>query len=68
MDNIAKIIEVSAASENGLEDAVQSGLDRVAETISGIQGAWISDIKALTTPDGRITEWRVLMRVSFIVA
>lgn len=64
---LAKVIEVNAASDKGIEEAVRFGLGRVAKTIGDIRGAWISDIKVCTTPDGEITEWRVDMRVSFIV-
>lgn len=67
MSNVAKVIEISAASGTGLEDAIQSGLHKAAESISNIQGAWVSDIKVRTSPDGKIGEWRVYMRVSFIV-
>ena len=65
--SIAKIIEVTAASEEGLEAAVESGLARVASTLTNLQGAWISEIKVCTGPNGNIREWRVSMRVSFIV-
>ena len=64
---LAKVIEVNAASDKGIEEAVRFGLGRVARTIGDIRGAWISNIKVCTTPDGEITEWRVDMRVSFIV-
>jgi flavin-binding protein dodecin len=67
MSAVAKIIEVSASSPKGLEDAVQSGISKVAKTVSAVQGAWIGDIKVRTAPDGKITDWRVRMRISFIV-
>lgn len=67
MNEVAKIIEISAASPQSLEDAVQSGLRKVAVTIDKIQGAWVSDIKVRTKPSGDITEWRACLRVSFIV-
>lgn len=66
-NSIAKTIEISAQSTKGLEDAIQGGLKRVGKTIKNIQGAWISDIKVVTKPDGSIVEWRALMRVSFVV-
>jgi hypothetical protein len=65
---IAKIIEISSSSDHGIEDAVQSGLKRCAETVKNIQGAWVNEIKVVTGPDGGVTEWRVNMRVTFIVA
>ena len=67
MSQVAKVIEVSSASAVGLEDAVQGGLNKVAESVDGIQGAWVSEIKVRTDPSGAIEEWRVCMRVSFIV-
>lgn len=67
MSSIAKIIEINAASGKGLEEAVQAGLAKVAKTIGSIQGAWVSDIKVTTDSDGKIKEWRVCMRVTFVV-
>lgn len=67
MNDIAKTVEISAASEKSLEDAIQSGLRKVATTIDNVQGAWVGDIKVRTTPDGDITEWRACLRVTFIV-
>ncbi len=67
MASVAKIIEVSASSKVSVEDAVQGGLKKIAGTVKGIQGAWVNDIKVVTGPDGTITEWRVNMRVTFVV-
>ncbi|WP_426663902.1 dodecin family protein [Rhodanobacter aciditrophus] len=67
MNTIAKTIEINAASGKSLEDAVQSGLRKVATTIDKIQGAWVSDIKVRTSANGDITEWRACLRVTFIV-
>ena len=67
MTTVAKVIEVSASSEKSIEDAVQGGLTRISRTVNNIRGAWINEIKCQTADDGRITEWRVNMRVNFIV-
>lgn len=64
---VAKVIEVSASSTKGIEDAVQSGLKKVSASVKNLCGAWINDVKVVTTPDGKVTEWRVNMRVNFIV-
>jgi flavin-binding protein dodecin len=37
--SIAKVIELSSSSPKGIEDAVQSGLTKVAETVKNIKGA-----------------------------
>jgi dodecin len=67
MASVAKVIEVSSASNKGFEDAVQSGLKKVAKSVKKIAGAWVHEMKVVTAPDGKVTEWRVNMRVSFIV-
>lgn len=64
--SVTKVIEVSSAGRS-VEDAVQVGLSKVGETVQGIQGAWVNDIKVVTSGDGTVTEWRVNMRVSFVV-
>jgi len=65
--SVAKVIEVSASSATSVEDAVRSGLKKVASTVKGVQGAWVNEIKVQTDASGEITEWRVNMRVTFLV-
>ena len=65
--SIAKVIEVSSASPRSIDDAVQSGLLKVATTVKNVKGAWVNEIKVITDDDGRVTEWRVNMRVNFVV-
>jgi len=67
MSTVTKVIEVSASSTKSVEDAVQVGLSRVAKTVKHVRGAWINDIKCKTSDDGKITEWRVNLRVNFLV-
>jgi len=64
---VAKVIELSSSSKKGVEDAVQQGLHKVSQTVKNIRGAWVNDIKVVTDPDGTVTEWRVNMRVNFVV-
>ncbi|HRQ64454.1 MAG TPA: dodecin family protein [Xanthomonadaceae bacterium] len=67
MTGVVKFIEISSSSDEGIESAVQQGLSRVARTVNNIRGAWVNDIKVTTSPDGKVQEWRVNMRVSFQV-
>ena len=46
---------------------MQSGLKKVAETVKNVQGAWVSETKVVTDTKGHIKEWRVTLRVTFIV-
>lgn len=65
--SIAKIIEINASSKTSVEDAVRSGLKKCAESVKNIKGAWINETKIVTDDVGNITEWRVNLRVSFVV-
>ncbi|MBA8884516.1 dodecin family protein [Dokdonella fugitiva] len=65
--SVAKVIELSVSSPKGIEDAVQQGLRKVSQTVKNIRGAWVNEIKVVTGDDGAITEWRVNMRVNFVV-
>ena len=65
--SVAKVIEVTSSSSKGLEDAVHHGLKKVSESVKQIKGAWIKDIKVITKDDGTVAEWRVNMRVNFVV-
>lgn len=63
---IAKVIEVIASSTIGFEDAVSSGIAKAGETVHAIEGAWVKDTK-VTVRDGKVSEWRVILSITFIV-
>lgn len=65
--SIAKVIEISSSSQKGIEHAIRDGLKRASRTINQIKGAWVNDIKVVTDPDGEVTEWRVNMRINFVL-
>lgn len=65
--SVAKIIELNAASKTSMEDAVKVGLKKCAESVKNIQGAWVNEIKVVTNDKGEVAEWRVNLRVTFIV-
>lgn len=67
MGSVTKVIEVSSSSSKSIEDAVQSGLSKVAQSVKHVKGAWVNDIKVLSDETGNITEWRINMRVNFLV-
>ena len=64
--SIAKTSEISASSEKSFEDAVRRGIKRFAKTIKNIEGAWIKEQKVVVK-DGEISEYRVTMKVSFLL-
>ncbi len=65
--SIAKVIELNASSKKSMEDAVTSGLKKCAESVKNIKGAWVNEIKVVTDNEGNVSEWRVNLRVTFVV-
>ncbi|MBN1424372.1 dodecin domain-containing protein [Candidatus Fermentibacteria bacterium] len=63
---VARITEISATSTKSFEDAVRIGVDRANKTLRHVKGAWIKDQK-ITVEDGKIVEYRVFMKVSFVL-
>jgi hypothetical protein len=63
---VAKTIEIISGSAKGVEDAIQTGIAKASETVNGIEGAWVKDTK-VKVENGRVTEWRVTLAVTFLV-
>ena len=64
--SVAKVLEISASSNKSFEDAIQTGISRVNTSVDQVQGAWIQEQKVVVDA-GKITEYRVNMKVTFIV-
>lgn len=64
--SVAKVIELTASSSKSIEDAVENGIKRADTTLDQIEGVWVQDIKC-TVKNGKIAEWRVNMKVTFIL-
>jgi dodecin len=62
--SVAKVIEISASSPKSFEDAIRSGIERASSTVEGVMGAWIKEQHAVIEK-GKITEFRVIMKVTF---
>ncbi|MFW1857121.1 dodecin family protein [Acinetobacter defluvii] len=63
---IAKVVEVNSSSNKSFEDAIQTGIQKVTETVKNVQGAWINEQKVIVRED-KIAEYRVNLKVSFLV-
>ena len=66
MSNVAKIIEVTSSSSKSIEDAIQTGISKADTTLDNIEGAWVQDIKCVVK-NGKVAEWRVNMKVTFLL-
>ena len=64
--SVAKVIEINASSKKNFEDAIEKGIGKASKTVKGITGAWVNEEKVVVE-DGKVTEWRVNMKVSFLI-
>ena len=64
--SIAKVSEITSASTISFDDAVAQGIARAHKTLRNVKGAWISEQK-VDCDDGRITAYRVSMKVTFVL-
>jgi dodecin len=63
---IAKVSEITATSEKSFSDAIARGIKRASKTINNITSAWLADQEVLVEK-GRITGYRVRLRVTFVL-
>jgi flavin-binding protein dodecin len=64
--SVAKVIEITAESTESFDDAVNKGIERTADTVSGIRSAWVKD-QQVTVKDGKVATYRVSMKITFVV-
>jgi dodecin len=64
--SIAKIIEITADSSKSFDDAVQEGIKRAGESVENIRSAWVKD-QEVQLRDGKIQNYRVTLKVTFVV-
>ncbi|MCF6262614.1 MAG: dodecin family protein [Xanthomonadales bacterium] len=65
--SVAKVIEIMADSDKSFEDAMQKGLDKAHKSLNNVRGAWIEGQKVICDAEGKITEYRVQMKVTFVI-
>jgi flavin-binding protein dodecin len=65
--SIARVTEIKSSSQKSFEDAVQVGITRATKTLKNVKSAWIQDQEVLVDENGKVCEYRVDMKVTFIL-
>lgn len=63
---ILKVIEVLASSKNGWEDAAKQAVEQASKTVKNIRSVYVKDHSAIVN-DGKLTEYRVNVKITFEV-
>ncbi|HEX9942439.1 MAG TPA: dodecin family protein [Thermoanaerobaculia bacterium] len=64
--SVAKIIEISAESQESFEAAIREGIARASKTVKNIRSAWVKEQQVLVK-DNKITGYRVDLKVTFVL-
>jgi flavin-binding protein dodecin len=64
--SVARVTEITSSSEKSFKDALENGIKRATKTLKHVTGAWIAD-QEVVVDDGKITEYRVRMKVTFVL-
>ena len=66
MPQVAKVIELVGASEQGWEDAARVAVKTAAKTLHGITGVEVASMTA-TVEDGKIVSYKTTVKIAFAV-
>ncbi|MBN1613338.1 MAG: dodecin domain-containing protein [Deltaproteobacteria bacterium] len=65
--SIARVTEIKSSSKKNFDDAIKSGLVRAGKTLKKVKSAWIENQEVMLDDKGQVSEYRVQMKVTFIL-
>jgi len=66
MATVARVTTITARSTESFEDAIRGGVERAAQTLRNVSGAWVKEQKAEVV-DGTIAAWQVTLEITFVL-
>jgi len=63
---VARVTKITASSPKGFQQAAEEGLQRATKSLRGVTGFEVASLKG-KVEDGKITEYRVTLEVTFIL-
>jgi flavin-binding protein dodecin len=65
--SISRITEIKSSSTVSFDDAMKKGIARAQKTLKNVKSAWIWNQEILLDKKGKISEYRVQMKITFIL-
>lgn len=65
--SVARVTEIKASSTKSFDDAVRQGIARSNKTLKNVKSAWVENQEVLVNDKGEISEYRVQLKVTFIL-
>ena len=64
--SVAKVIEISAESEESFEDAISGGIKTAGKSLHGIKSAWVKS-QQVVVKDNKTASYRVDPKITFVL-
>ncbi len=64
--SVAKVTEITCQSDKSFDHAIGKGIERACKTLKNVTSAWVQD-QSMEIKDGKITSYRVHMKVTFVL-
>lgn len=65
--SVARVTEIKSSSKKSFEDAIETGVSRANKTLKNVRGAWVKEMEVECGKNGKIAEYRVLLKVTFVL-
>ena len=65
--SVATISEIKASSTESFDDAIRQGVSRAVKTLRNVKSAWVANQDVRIDEAGNIAEYRVQLKVTFIL-
>ena len=65
--SISRTTEIKSSSKDSFDDAMKKGIARAQKTLKNVRGAWIENQEVLIDNKGEIAEYRIQMKITFIL-
>ena len=63
---VARVTEMSAVSDQSIEDAVNMAVKPATQTLRNVESAWVKDQNVLIE-NGNITGYKVILAITFVL-
>lgn len=65
--SVARVTEIKSSSKESFDGAIRAGVARARKTLENVTSAWIKDQEVILDAKGKIAEYRVNMKVTFVL-
>lgn len=66
--SVARVTEIKSSSTKSFDDAIRTGVARANKTLKNVKSAWIQNQEVLLDNKGHVAEYRVQMKVTFVLS